>query len=46
MKDQVFGEWIAKEIEIVRSELSPEGARHTSLAVFPLDAEIEPLHLV
>ena len=46
MKGQVFGEWTAQEIEIIRSELSPEGARYTSLAVFQLGAEIEPLHLV
>jgi 2'-5' RNA ligase len=46
MKDQEFGEWTAQEIEIIRSELSPEGARYTSLAVFQLGAEIEPLHLV
>jgi 2'-5' RNA ligase len=46
MKNQEFGEWTAQEIEIIRSELSPEGARYTSLAVFPLGAEIEPLHLV
>jgi 2'-5' RNA ligase len=46
MKDQEFGEWTAQEIEIIRSELSPEGARYTSLSVFQLGAEIEPLHLV
>ncbi|MGA2801412.1 MAG: RNA 2',3'-cyclic phosphodiesterase [Verrucomicrobiota bacterium] len=46
VKDRLLGEWTAQEIEIIRSELSPEGARYTSLAVFQLGAEIEPLHLV
>jgi 2'-5' RNA ligase len=46
MKDRVFGEWTAQKIEIIRSELSPEGAHYTLLAVFQLGAEIEPLHLV
>ena len=31
-----FGDWIAREIEIVQSELSPAGARHRLLAAFPL----------
>jgi 2'-5' RNA ligase len=34
VKDRTFGEWTAHEIEIIRSELSPAGARHTSLAAF------------
>jgi 2'-5' RNA ligase len=33
-----FGEWPAHEIEIIRSELSPAGARYTSLAAFRLGA--------
>jgi 2'-5' RNA ligase len=33
-----FGEWTAHEIEIIRSELSPAGARHASLAAFRLGA--------
>ncbi len=33
-----FGKWPAHEIEIIRSELSPAGARHTSLAAFRLGA--------
>jgi 2'-5' RNA ligase len=33
-----FGEWKADEIEIIRSELSPAGARYTSLAAFRLGA--------
>jgi 2'-5' RNA ligase len=36
IKDRVFGEWTAREIEIVRSELFPAGTRHTLLAAFPL----------
>jgi 2'-5' RNA ligase len=43
MKDRMFGEWTAREIEIIRSELSPTGARYTSLAAFPLEKRIEPL---
>jgi len=39
MKDRVFGEWTAGEIEVIRSELSPAGARHTVLAAFPLGAK-------
>lgn len=31
-----FGEWTADEIEIIRSELSPAGARYASLAAFRL----------
>jgi 2'-5' RNA ligase len=38
LKDRTFGEWMAHEIEIIRSELSPAGARHTTLAVFRLGA--------
>ena len=33
---QQFGEWTAQEVEIVRSELSSNGARHTVLASFRL----------
>jgi 2'-5' RNA ligase len=33
---RLFGEWTAHEIEIIRSELSPAGARYTSLAAFRL----------
>ena len=35
---RLFGEWTAHEIEIIRSELSPVGARYTSLAAFRLGA--------
>ncbi|MGB7746664.1 MAG: RNA 2',3'-cyclic phosphodiesterase [Verrucomicrobiia bacterium] len=38
VKDRMFGEWMAHEIEIIRSELSPGGARHTTLAAFRLGA--------
>jgi 2'-5' RNA ligase len=34
LRDQegrLFGEWTAEHIEIVRSELSPKGARHTTI---------------
>jgi RNA 2',3'-cyclic 3'-phosphodiesterase len=33
---RLFGDWPALEIEIIRSELSPAGARHTSLGVIRL----------
>jgi 2'-5' RNA ligase len=36
---RTFGEWTTQEIEIIRSELSPVGARHTTLAVFRLGAK-------
>jgi 2'-5' RNA ligase len=39
VKDRTFGEWTAHEIEIIRSELSPAGARHTLLAAFRLGAK-------
>ena len=38
LKDRTFGEWTAHEIEIIRSELSPAGARHTTLAAIRLGA--------
>jgi 2'-5' RNA ligase len=38
LEKRLFGEWTAHEIEIIRSELSPAGARYTSLAVFRLGA--------
>lgn len=37
-----FGRWLAAEVEIIRSELSPSGSRHTSLAVFRLDGGTGP----
>ena len=36
MKSRTFGEWTAREIELIRSELSPIGACYTSLAACPL----------
>ena len=38
LEKRLFGEWTAHEIEIIRSELSPAGARHASLAAFRLGA--------
>lgn len=34
IKDRLFGEWTAHEVEVIRSELTPTGARHTSLTAF------------
>jgi RNA 2',3'-cyclic 3'-phosphodiesterase len=36
MKERFFGEWTAYKIELMRSELSPQGARHTTLAAVTL----------
>jgi 2'-5' RNA ligase len=36
-----FGEWTAESVEILRSELSPQGARHTVLATVSLRGENE-----
>ena len=33
---RLFGEWTAYQIELMRSELLPQGARHTSLAAIGL----------
>ncbi|HLX96949.1 MAG TPA: RNA 2',3'-cyclic phosphodiesterase [Verrucomicrobiae bacterium] len=41
MKDCLFGKWTAWTIEIIRSELSPAGTRHTVLAALPLGRGIE-----
>jgi 2'-5' RNA ligase len=38
MADRFFGEWTADKVEIIRSEVSPHGARHTTLAICPLMA--------
>ena len=38
MSDFVFGCWTAREIQIIRSELSQNGTRHTVLAAFALGA--------
>ncbi|MGA9452732.1 MAG: RNA 2',3'-cyclic phosphodiesterase [Verrucomicrobiia bacterium] len=34
--DRLFGEWMANEVELIRSDLSPDGAQHTLLAAFRL----------
>ncbi len=36
MVERVFGEWIADRIEIMRSEMSPQGAHHNVLSALPL----------
>jgi RNA 2',3'-cyclic 3'-phosphodiesterase len=33
---QFFGAWTADKVELIRSQFSPEGARHTTLAAVPL----------
>lgn len=33
---EVFGEWVATEVEIIRSQLSPQGARYSTLKTVPL----------
>jgi RNA 2',3'-cyclic 3'-phosphodiesterase len=43
MADRVFGQWTAYQIELMRSELLPQGAQHSSLAsiaLAPLPAEL------
>ena len=34
--NQSFGQWTATQLELMRSELSPTGARHSELAAIPL----------
>jgi 2'-5' RNA ligase len=36
VKDRLFGEWTAHEVELIRSDLLPAGASHTLLAAFRL----------
>jgi 2'-5' RNA ligase len=36
MAQKSFGQWRAETIELMRSELSPQGARHTELSKFQL----------
>jgi len=36
MADRLFGQWIAYKLELMRSEISPNGAHHTSLASIAL----------
>jgi len=39
MKQRVFGEWTAEAVELMRSELASDGARHTCLARLQLMRE-------
>src|SRR5208282_4326978 len=36
VKDRLFGEWMANEIEIIQSRLSPAGAEHSQVAAVRL----------
>ena len=36
MAERLFGQWTAYQVELMRSELLPQGARYTSLAAIPL----------
>jgi len=36
VKDRLFGEWTANDVELMRSDLLPDGAQHTLLAAFRL----------
>ena len=36
MTGRFFGEWTADKVELMRSDLSPDGARHSVVAIFPL----------
>ena len=36
MTGRFFGEWEADKVELMRSELLPDGARHSVVAAFPL----------
>ncbi|MBU6410645.1 MAG: RNA 2',3'-cyclic phosphodiesterase, partial [Verrucomicrobia bacterium] len=38
-RDRNFGEWQAREIFLMRSQLSSSGSRHVALSSFPLDAK-------
>ncbi len=39
LRDRHFGDWEARDVELVRSDLTSEGATHTVIATFPLGAE-------
>jgi len=41
--NRCFGEWTANELGLLRSELSPTGARHTTVAFTPLGGSTESL---
>lgn len=36
MADQIFGEWTAGEVELIRSRLSPDGSSYNTIAAAPL----------
>jgi 2'-5' RNA ligase len=40
VKNQVFGQWTADQVEILRSELSPAGSRYSSVASLPLSGAV------
>lgn len=40
MHQAVFGTWQAREVELVRSQLSPHGSRYSVLASFPLGPSV------
>ena len=40
LRNHVFGEWRVEDVGLFRSELSPDGARHTRLADFPFGASL------
>jgi 2'-5' RNA ligase len=37
IKDRALGEWSPESVELMRSELSPEGSRHSCLASIALN---------
>ena len=41
LANHAFGEWRVEEIGLFRSELSPDEARHTLVAVFPFGANLK-----
>jgi hypothetical protein len=38
MRERIFGDWTATHIELLRSELLPDGAHHMVLTTIPLCA--------
>lgn len=39
LSDRFFGEWMAEKVELIRSELSSNGSRYSTLADIPLPAK-------
>jgi RNA 2',3'-cyclic 3'-phosphodiesterase len=39
MAERLFGQWTAESIELMRSQLSPQQATHTTLAIIPLGGQ-------